>query len=198
MTERFVDITADSPADGGRRWFAGPPGWVFGALLVANVGLTVVAYAAPGRFLTAWLTCAAGWIVLGLSAVARAGLTVAQSGVRGLRTGLLRWAAVGVVIVATAAAVFTAVPLRAGLQLAKADMIAFAEDSGAEVLLWAGPYPVTRADHLPDGGARFLISGTGLLDQSGFAYVPEGVPPRISEDTYRHLGGAWYVWTESW
>jgi hypothetical protein len=193
MTEQFVDITADAPGGTGRRWFAGPPGRLFGALLAGTVVLTVVAYAGPGRFLLAWLACAAGWIALGLSAAARVGLAVAQR----QRVGL-RWAAVGAVAVLTAGAVFTGAPVRAGLQLAKQDMITFAEDAGAAVPARVGPYPVERAERLPGGGARFLIAGTGLLDPSGFAYVPSGAPPRISEDTYRRLGGAWFLWTESW
>lgn len=197
MTEQFVDITADAPAEAGRRWFTGPPGWLFGALVAGNVALTVVAYAGPGRFLTAWLACAAVWIGLGLSAVARVGLTLAQHGWRGFgaRTAA-RWATVAAVAVLTAGAVFAGVPVRAGLQLAKPDMIAFAE--GADATSRVGPYPVERAERLPGGGARFLIDGTGLLDASGFAYVPGGAPPVIGEDGYRHLDGAWYIWTESW
>ncbi|WP_157240525.1 hypothetical protein [Catenuloplanes japonicus] len=191
MTEQFVDITADAPAT---RWFAGPPGWIFGALVAANVALTVVAYAGPGRFLVPWLVCAAGWIALGLSAVARIGLAVAQRGRRGA-VGM-RWLLVGAVVAGTAGAVFTGVPVRAGLQLAKPDMMRYA--AGADTPARVGPYPVERAERLPGGGARFMIAGTGFLDGSGFAYAPDGVPPRIGEDTYRQLSDGWYLWTESW
>jgi hypothetical protein len=60
-----------------------------------------------------------------------------------------------------------------------------------------GLFSVERAERIP-GGFRFIVSDTGLFDESGFAYSPDGSPAILGEDTYEHLEGPWYVWEESW
>lgn len=62
---------------------------------------------------------------------------------------------------------------------------------------WIGVYPVEKVEVIP-GGMRFIVKGSGFMDAGGFAYSPNGPPPKIGEDYYRHLWGAWYEWTESW
>jgi hypothetical protein len=60
-----------------------------------------------------------------------------------------------------------------------------------------GLWPTSRVEKIP-GGMRFLVSGSGLVDPTGFAYSPNGEPAAVgSEDVYAHLDGPWYVWRES-
>lgn len=61
---------------------------------------------------------------------------------------------------------------------------------------WIGVYPVERVEAF-QGGMRFLVAGTGFMDSGGFAYSPNGPPPRIGEDYYHHLWGGRYQWRES-
>ncbi|HYZ78179.1 MAG TPA: hypothetical protein VE596_12480 [Gaiellaceae bacterium] len=61
-----------------------------------------------------------------------------------------------------------------------------------------GLWPTSRVEKIP-GGMRFLVSGSGFLDATGFAYSPKGEPASVGgEDAYEHLDGPWYVWRESW
>ncbi|MGY0002335.1 hypothetical protein [Micromonospora sp. I033] len=42
-----------------------------------------------------------------------------------------------------------------------------------------------------------------LIDDAGFAYLPDGPSPDLEtpdfeSPVFKHLGGAWYSWTASW
>ena len=72
-----------------------------------------------------------------------------------------------------------------------------AEPKDADEVRRIGLWPVEDVTYYK-GGMRFLVRGSGFIDQCGFAYVKSGKPPEIGdEDYYDHLHGDWYVWTES-
>ena len=48
-----------------------------------------------------------------------------------------------------------------------------------------------------DGAVRFITGGCGIMDSCGFVYCPEGTPPRVGSDSYRHLWGPWWHWYQS-
>jgi hypothetical protein len=191
VREQFVDAA--------RRRFVGAPRWIFGTLVAANAVVTIAAFTAPGGYVVAAVVAAAGWLSLGLAFVVRLGLTVAVGGgLRSVWREWARWVSIPAVVAVTGGLVLLGVPVRAGLQLAKPAIVDFAEHADAQAPSRVGPYRVDRAERLTGGSARFLLKDTGFLDPAGFAYSPDGPPQRIGEDRYEHLGGAWYVWTESW
>jgi hypothetical protein len=204
MSEQFVDITDEEYGSGGRkdsvrRWFNGPPRWLFGTVAGVNAVLTMVVNSVPDGFFQLWLVTYSAWLGLVLAFAARLSLSFATgSGLRGDLRGLARWAAVPTIVVVVAFLVSTGTPMRAGLHLAKPAMTEFAADRDARKPGWVGPYAVERAERLENGGARFMIKYSGFLDGSGFVYSPGGPPPRIHDDYYEHLHGPWYSWVESW
>ncbi len=44
----------------------------------------------------------------------------------------------------------------------------------------AGLYTISETERLPGGGIRFITSASGLADEAGFVYYPEGEPPALS------------------
>ncbi|MDI6104763.1 hypothetical protein QLQ12_39850 [Actinoplanes sp. NEAU-A12] len=197
MTEQFVDITDDEVRPAGRRWLAGTPGWALLLLTAVTIGLTLIAWAVPGGWWRAQLAAGAAWGVLGLLWAVRLGfgLVLARAEVR---RRWPRWAVVPLAVAVTAALLATRTPIRIGVVLAGDDMRTFAQRPGSPQPQRVGPYRVAAAEHLPGGGARFLLRDSGFLDPSGFAFSPVGPPPMLGEDMYTPLGGGWYVWTQSW
>ncbi len=61
---------------------------------------------------------------------------------------------------------------------------------------WIGLYPVERVERTPNG-MRFLVAGGGFIDRWGFAYSTDGPPANVDgNDSYEHLDGAWWIWTD--
>jgi hypothetical protein len=65
-----------------------------------------------------------------------------------------------------------------------------------------GAYRIIAAYRVP-GGVVFQEANGYLLDDAGFAYLPEGPTPALENPdfespVFKHLGGAWYSWTASW
>jgi hypothetical protein len=197
MSEQFVDITDDEVRPAGRRRLAGTPGWALGLLTAATVGLTLIAWAVPGGWWRAQLAAGAAWVVLGLLWAIRLGFGLVLGRAQ-VRRRWWRWAVVPLAVAVTAALLVTRAPVRIGVVLAGDDMRTFAQRPGSPPPQRVGPYQVASAEHLPGGGARFLLRDSGFLDPSGFAFSPTGPPPVLGEDTYTPLGGGWYVWTQSW
>jgi hypothetical protein len=177
-------------------------------MLLGTVVLTLVATSAPGWYATPVTVAIFAWIGIAATISVRALCRLATRTEKGrdpdgrLARTLLAWFAVGAVIALTGVAHVNDASMRAGLQLAKGDMLAYAEDPLAVAPGWIGPYPVDRAEHIPGGGAKFIIKGPGILNEYGFAYSRSGPPEKtVPEDEYRHLGGDWYMWTlgnENW
>jgi hypothetical protein len=197
MSEQFVDITDDEVRPAGRRRLAGTPGRALGLVTAAIVGLTLLAWAVPGGWWRVQLAAGAAWVVLGLLWAGRLGFALVL-GRAEVRRRWWRWAVVPLAMALTGSLLVTRAPVRIGLVLAGDDMRTFAQRPGSPPPQQVGPYPVASAEHLPGGGARFLLRHSGSLDQSGFAFSPAGPPPVLGEDTYIPLGGGWYVWTQTW
>ncbi|WP_336210938.1 hypothetical protein [Nonomuraea sp. LPB2021202275-12-8] len=77
------------------------------------------------------------------------------------------------------------VPYTARFALSEASLESFARTVAARGgpesdSQWVGLYPLTSIERI-EGGARFLVSHTGFLDQYGFAWIPQGAPPPSDE-----------------
>jgi hypothetical protein len=62
---------------------------------------------------------------------------------------------------------------------------------------WVGLFRVSEIELQPSGVVR-MITTPVFLDDAGLTYSPVSAPPRIGEDSYRHITGAWYRWHRSW
>ncbi|MFI9596983.1 hypothetical protein [Nonomuraea sp. NPDC052265] len=183
------------------RTLVGPPGKVL-LPLVAVVGLIVLNHSSmPGggsfMLLLAGLALAVVTVVVW---VARFTVALLRSeGRPGLRRHWVRWLAAPLMGVTVIALVFTGVPFSVRFALSEAGLEEFARTVAAEAGSvrhddrWVGLYPLTSIERI-EGGARFLVSDTGLLDMYGFAWSPGGEPPEESHTGYTHLEGPWYVW----
>ena len=47
------------------------------------------------------------------------------------------------------------------------------------------------------GLCRRFITTRVFMDDAGLTFCPVGEPPRLGEDSYRPLGGGWWVWSRS-
>ena len=67
-----------------------------------------------------------------------------------------------------------------------------------------GEYDVeTTAFRVASGAIIYDTTGTGFLDDAGFAYLPNGPDPSLENGNFenpqfKHLGGHWYSWSASW
>jgi len=64
---------------------------------------------------------------------------------------------------------------------------------------WVGLFPLCEVD-VAGTSIRMIVTECHLLDDCGFAYSPDGEPPRVSEDSYQKMPFAedWYYWHRSW
>ncbi|MFI7304012.1 hypothetical protein ACIBM8_12445 [Micromonospora aurantiaca] len=65
-----------------------------------------------------------------------------------------------------------------------------------------GAYIITSAYTVP-GGVVLYESNGYMLDDAGFAYLPQGPTEDLANEDFEaprftHLGGPWYSWTASW
>jgi hypothetical protein len=63
--------------------------------------------------------------------------------------------------------------------------------------LRVGLFWLREAELLPGGTVR-MITTQCMFDDCGVVYSPSGKPPRLGEDHYSSLGGAWWHWWRSW
>ncbi len=61
---------------------------------------------------------------------------------------------------------------------------------------WVGLYQVRETERVGDC-VRFATT-SACMDTAGFAYFPQGIPPKDGEDYYRHFRGPWWIWYQSW
>lgn len=67
-----------------------------------------------------------------------------------------------------------------------------------------GSYDLQTTAYRVQSGAIFYdTTGTGLLDDAGFAYLPNGPDASLENGSFespqfKHLGGPWYSWGASW
>ena len=62
---------------------------------------------------------------------------------------------------------------------------------------WVGLFRVSETELLPGETVR-VITASDFMDDAGFVSSPGSPPPRVGEDTYRHITGPWYHWHRSW
>jgi energy-coupling factor transporter transmembrane protein EcfT len=198
----FADDTASS---------APPPGssrrveWVFYALLgAATLSLFYVA-SLPGSplvfvvpVLGLWFIVGVVWLVRLVSAIQR----------RSFNASLI----VGpVIVVAAAALVLSSWPLQARFDLGRSSFDATVRSLPADQfeggsLGEVGTYRIKRWSRSGDAVLLYASRGTGLVDNAGFAFSPNGVPealrnpddPGFEVMGWQDLGGGWYAWQASW
>jgi len=66
-----------------------------------------------------------------------------------------------------------------------------------------GWYDVDNLRHVDGGWIIYETTGSGMLDDAGFAYLPAGPTNSLGDGSWEnprfvHLGGPWYTWTASW
>ncbi|WP_433437577.1 hypothetical protein [Nonomuraea sp. CA-141351] len=195
------DATTQPPLPELTRILTGPPGKVL-LPLVALLALVILnAWSTPGGGLFPLILLGP---MLGLATIVvwTARFVVALlrfDGRSGLRRHWVRWACAPVIGMTVVGLVYADLPFTARFALSEASLERFARTvtSGAESAehtdQWVGLYPLTSIERI-EGGARFLVSGSGFLDHYGFAWSPGGEPPAESHTGYTHLEGPWYVW----
>ena len=160
---------------------------------------TVWVFSAPDVSIPELVTIAVGWYALGGFWLARLIGGLVAGGWQVVRSSWKWWASPALLVIVTSAAVVTHAPLMLRFNLSRDAMDAFAvqvmegDDPDPSRVGW---FPVKRVETFP-GGMRF-ITGDCMVDKCGFAYSPQGRPPRITEDSYFRLDGPWYLWDESW
>lgn len=148
--------------------------------------------------------------VLGLAAVAWIVLVV-----MGIRRRRWSWwfLPAPVVVVLALALVVEGVPLQARWAMSRSAferVVATlpttspvdAEWSRVPVPSRIGAYRIEAAYPVP-GGVVFYEANGYMIDDAGFAYLPDGPTPDLEtadfeSPAFKHLGGPWYSWTASW
>ncbi|MBT2233847.1 hypothetical protein [Nonomuraea sp. NEAU-A123] len=193
--------TAPPPLPELTRVLIGPPGWVLHSL-VALAGLIILNdYSLPGGggFIGLLLGLAIALCTV-IVWTARFGVGLLRSDGRPrLRRHWPRWLTAPIMGVAVIGLVYFDVPSTARFALSESSLEDFARTVASQAEeteigdTWVGLYPLTSIEP-NEGGARFLVSGTGFLDQYGFAWSPKGPPPEESHTGYTHMDGPWYLW----
>ena len=80
---------------------------------------------------------------------------------------------------------------------------AYAADPDLRAPDWLGSYRIIGGPYPVPGGFRLLSGTSGLFDDAGFAYLPNGPSADLGNGAwenpeFRHLSGPWYSWTASW
>ncbi|MFE6866355.1 hypothetical protein ACFVFS_07345 [Kitasatospora sp. NPDC057692] len=120
----------------------------------------------------------------------------AQQATAGRPGGRWRWAAVPLLIAATALLVSQGVPREVRFALARPALTSYAERALATATVDPGPTRIggfrIKDTQLADGGVKFPITTSGLFANHGYAYFPQGP---THPDSYDHVGGHWYSWS---
>jgi hypothetical protein len=124
-------------------------------------------------------------------------------GRRGLRRHWIRWLAAPLMGVTVIGLLYFNVPSPARFALSEPSLERFARQISATGETTEHPdrriglYALTQIERI-EGGARFLVSGTGFLNSHGFAWSPKGMPEVESHTDYIHIRGPWYEWVSRW
>lgn len=115
------------------------------------------------------------------------------------RRDTVRWLGVPAIVAVAILCTYLKLPLYATFFLSLSDMNRVAQQTAgratAPTVSRVGLYGVKKIEGFP-GGMRFVVAGAGYINREGFAFSPNGVPPRIGDDYYVHFYGPWYLWTE--
>lgn len=201
-------ITSSAAHEGLGWWsrlWRGPPRWWFHVVLVPPTGWLLWSTTLPGTELGALVLSLGALLVLALSWGVRV-LTYAAYPDRRPRSR--RWV---LVAPALALAVMTALvvdlPLRARWALSRSAFEDAADRAGRsgqapeQLLGPIGSYDVIAIE-VVDGAVFFHVLGGGLVDDCGFARLPDGRVPdqfrRGELTTTDALGGGWSTYCASW
>ncbi len=179
-------------------WVAGPPGWIFLAVAAIAIAFGLDANSRDS-FDTAMLTVPV-WFILAGTWTVRFLLMAWKTRLRRPVGQWIRWlvipVALGTVFVLTSFEVpfdVRAALSRGAMNQAAAEVMA----GGSTNRGWIGLYPVEQVERIPNG-MRFLISGSGFLDRTGFAFSTTGMPDtNDAADEYEPLDGGWFLWVQT-
>jgi hypothetical protein len=118
------------------------------------------------------------------------------------RRELLAWAAFPVALLIAFVAAWSGAGLRLRLALSADALRAYPATASPDTHgsfksppVRIGLFWVSEAQAV--GLCRRFITTRVFLDDAGLAFCPVGEPPRVGEDSYRPLGGGWWVWLRS-
>lgn len=173
--------------------------WLWYGMLGVLVLVTLIAASVPMGYFIPVLFLIVAWPTYVFVAVLwYLGSTFRR---RTLRPRRVHWVPLAV-IAATAFALECNAPMLVRYAASRPAMTAFAEAAqrdpdNVKDRRRVGLWPVDAVQSYP-GGVRFIVRGTGFLDQGGFAFSEHGQPPVMGEDAYYHLHGDWYIWHHGW
>jgi hypothetical protein len=142
-----------------------------------------------------------GWMGLGAYWFLRLMGALGAGGFKRVISDGMWWAFPPAVVVLTIFLVLANAPLRLRFELSQGSLERYARESIAEPNVThparLGLYRIRKVQRF-DGGVRLLTSEC-MSDLCGFAYSPEGEPPKgRGENHFVHLEGPWYLWEQSW
>lgn len=176
----------------------GPVGRVFNAVVAVLATATLIAFSPPGGYFIVIVLGFWVWLVVGLIWLGRFIGNVALRRPIGAR-GWMTWLVAPVIVSLSAVAIHQDVPLLLRFRASEPAMTRFAKQALSEPTgtrpARVGLYKVGRVEML-DGGVGFTVAGAGIVDESGFAYSPQGPPPEGRGNDYEHLRGDWYLWEQ--
>jgi len=159
---------------------------------------TLVAFSPPGGYFIIIVLGFWVWLVVGLTWLGRFIGNVAVQRPIGIR-GWTTWLVAPVIVLVSAGAIHQDIPLVLRFRISEPAMTRFAKHTLVEPTGnppdRVGLYKVGRVEML-DGGVGFTVAGAGIVDESGFAYSPQGPPAEGGGNSYEHLGGDWYLWEQ--
>ena len=189
-------------------WWLRPPGWIFwGACTLGAAGLLWSLTTVGGGFFLGvgaigiLALCAVAWVF-------RVSVLLILTGLSGPRRTWAALAAIPVCGLLVAGLVVTEAPLhlrwahsRSAFEAAVAELPADGS-SGGTMPSRLGTYRVLAIERVGTG-VYFFEADSGLFDDAGFAYLPDGPDPDAAAGTFERLSvsdlsGNWYTWTSSW
>jgi hypothetical protein len=190
-----------------RTWWRRPPGLAFHLATAAAALGFLWSMTTPVWMFVLGMVCAfvlfGGWLVW----LVRAAVYGVQRR-RGTAQGHTWWllvAPIGSVLLSAVLAFGVAFRVRwAGSRTAFDDAVEQVQggERGVDVPTRIGWYDITRIR--VDGDAVFFYEGNcGLVDDCGFAYLPDGPDPAFENGgfespSYGHIGGPWYAFSAGW
>lgn len=189
--------SAAAPADRETHWAWEPPGIIFHcatalAVLAAFDANSRGAFLMAASTQMAWFLLAGIWLVrfVGAASTKRLRLPVLH---------WIRWMAVPLVLGVAFLLTQTSVPSDVRFSVSRGAM----NQAAAEVMAggstnrsWIGLYPAERVERIANG-MRFIVAGSGFIDQVGFAYSTDAHPAGTDGiDKYEPLGDGWWTWVE--
>ncbi|WP_262015472.1 hypothetical protein [Micromonospora sp. Mcm103] len=194
----------------------GPPAdrWTPNAWRTLHIGVAITgvcllwAVSVPGFVFFVMLGVVFLFAVAGLSWAVLVGFFVVER-----RRWSWRFLVAPVIVVLTAALVVAGAPFQARWAVSRGAfdrVVATLPATSPQDTEWStvrvphriGAYIITSAYTVP-GGVVLYESNGYMLDDAGFAYLPQGPTADLANEDFEaprftHLGGPWYSWTASW